>query len=148
MQLQRMDPIASDLLANRRPPWLLRVGEPDQLGVERAHQPLAFVARLVELAEEDRHVAADDGRTPVCFDDDHLRAWRVAWRRDESNPGQQLELAVDGYVLRAGRLDPFADRLVVLAARDVELAGRDCQHYDSGAAWKSSAHPPTTWSPC
>jgi hypothetical protein len=41
------------------------VRELDQLGVERAHQPLAFVARLVELAEEDRHVAADDGRTLV-----------------------------------------------------------------------------------
>jgi hypothetical protein len=36
------------------------VREPDLLRVERADQPLAFGARLVELGEEDRHVAADD----------------------------------------------------------------------------------------
>jgi hypothetical protein len=41
-------------------PWLVRVREPDQLGIERAHSQLAFRVRLVELAEPDRHVAADD----------------------------------------------------------------------------------------
>jgi hypothetical protein len=117
--------LGSDLLANLRPPRLVLVGEPDQLRVERAHQPLAFGARLVELAEEDRHVAADDDRTPARLDDDYLRASRVAWRRDEPEPRQQLELAVDGYVLHAGRLDPFADRVVVLAARVVELPALD-----------------------
>jgi hypothetical protein len=45
----------------------------------------------------------------------------VAWRRDEPEPRQQLERAVDGYVLHAGRLDPLADRVVILAARVVEL---------------------------
>jgi len=43
------------------------VGEPDQLGVERAHQQLAFGVRLVELAEPNRHVAADDDRPPFSL---------------------------------------------------------------------------------
>jgi hypothetical protein len=63
------------------------VREPDQLGIERAHPQLAFGLRLVELAEPNRHVAADDDRTPVSLDDDHLRAACVAWRRDEPEPG-------------------------------------------------------------
>ena len=50
----------SDVLVNLRPPRLVLVREPDLLRVERADQPLAFGARLVELGEEDRHVAADD----------------------------------------------------------------------------------------
>ena len=45
--------------------------------------------------------------------------------RDESEPGQQLELAVDRHVLHAGRLDPLANRIVVLAARVVELPALD-----------------------
>ena len=32
-------------------PWLVLVGEPDQLGVERTHQSLAHGLWLVELAE-------------------------------------------------------------------------------------------------
>jgi hypothetical protein len=40
--------------------------------------------RLVELAEPNRHVAADDDRTPASLDDDHLHAAGVAGRRDES----------------------------------------------------------------
>ena len=40
---------------------------------------------------------------------------------DEPEPGQQLVLAVDRHVLHAGRLDPFADRVVVVAERVVEL---------------------------
>ena len=43
-----------------------------QLGVERAHPQLAFGVRLVELAEPNRHVAADDDRTPARLDDDNL----------------------------------------------------------------------------
>ena len=39
------------------------VGEPDELGLERAHPQLALGARLVELAEANGHVAADDDRT-------------------------------------------------------------------------------------
>src|SRR5215217_5704282 len=54
----------SDVLVELRPPRLVLVREPDLLRVERADQPLAFGARLVQLAEEDRHVAADDDRTP------------------------------------------------------------------------------------
>jgi hypothetical protein len=46
-------------------------------------------------------------------------------RRDEPEPGQQLELAVDRHVPHAGRLDPLADRVVVLAARVVELSALD-----------------------
>ena len=81
------------LNARYRPgsPWLVLVREPDQLGVERKHRQLAFGVRFVELAEPDRHVAADDDRTPAGLDDDHLHAARVARRRDESEPGKQLD---------------------------------------------------------
>src|SRR5215472_15571939 len=87
-------------------PRLVLVREPDQLGVERAHPQLAFGARLVELAKANRYVAAYNDRTPARLDDDHLQAARVARRRDEPEPGQQLEVAVDRHVLHAGRLDP------------------------------------------
>ena len=52
--------LGSDVLVSLWPPRLVLVGEPDLLRVERADQPLAFGPRLVELGEEDRHVAADD----------------------------------------------------------------------------------------
>jgi hypothetical protein len=78
------------------------VREPDQLGVERAHPQLAFGVLLVELAEPDRHVAADDDRTPARLDDDHLHAACVAPRREEPEPRKQLELAVDRHVPHAG----------------------------------------------
>jgi hypothetical protein len=57
--------------------------------------------RLVELAEPNRHVTADDDRTPARLDDDHLHAARVARRGDEPEPGQQLELAADRLVAHA-----------------------------------------------
>ena len=82
------------MLVNLWPPRLVLVREPDLLRVERADQPLAFGARLVELCEEDRHVAADDDWTPARLDDDYLRASCVAWRRDETEPRQQLEHAL------------------------------------------------------
>ena len=47
---------------------------------------LAFRLRVVELAEPDRHVAADDHRPTAGLDDDHLRAGCVARRRDEPDP--------------------------------------------------------------
>ena len=104
-----------------RSPGLVRVREPDQLGVERADQLLAFGLRFIELAEPDRQVAGDRRsdarrsrrRPPACR--------RVARRRNESDPGQQLELAIDRHVLHAGRIDPLANGVVVLAARVVEL---------------------------
>src|SRR5205823_9188062 len=108
-------------LHGARPPGLVLVRKPDELGLERAHPQLALGARLVELAEADGHVAADDDRTPARLDDDHLQAARVARRRYEAEPGQQLELAVDRLVAHAGRLDPLADRVVVLRARVLEL---------------------------
>src|SRR2546430_2720938 len=40
-------------------------------------------------------------------------------------PGKQLELAVDRHVTHAGRLDPLADGVVVLAARVVKLPTLD-----------------------
>src|SRR5215468_120669 len=52
-------------LHGARPPGLLLVREPDELGVERAHLQLAFGVRLVELAGPNRHVAAEDDRTPA-----------------------------------------------------------------------------------
>src|SRR5256885_8979615 len=97
------------------------VREPDELGLERAHPQLALGARLVELAEADGHVTADDNRTPARLDDDHLQTARVARRRYEAEPGHQLELAVDGLVAHARRVDPLADRVVVLRARVLEL---------------------------
>src|SRR5262245_15508506 len=90
-------------------PWLVLVREPDQLGVERTYPQLAFGMRLVELAEPHRDVAADDDRTPASLDDDYLHTAGVARRRDESQPGKQLELTIDWHVLHAGRLDPFAN---------------------------------------
>src|SRR5712671_1132055 len=104
-----------------RPPGLMLVREPDELGLESAHPQLALRERLVELAEADGHVTADDDRTPACLDDDHLQTARVARRRYEAEPGQQLELAVDRLVAHARRVDPLADRVVVLRARVLEL---------------------------
>jgi hypothetical protein len=46
--------------------------------------------RLVELAEPNRHVAADDDRTPARLDDDHLHAPCVARCRDEPEPRKRL----------------------------------------------------------
>src|SRR5574341_734199 len=129
MELPRRD--ATPALAKKalslmtRSPRLVHVREPDQLGVERAHPQLAFGVRLVELAEPNRHIAADDDRTPASLDDDHLHAVCVAWRWDEPEPGKQLVLAVDRQVLHAGRLDPLANGVVVLAARVVELPTLD-----------------------
>src|SRR4051794_8596139 len=61
-----------------RPPGLVLVGEPDELGLESAHPQLALRARLVELPEAHGHVTADDDRTPARLDDDHLQPARVA----------------------------------------------------------------------
>src|SRR5215207_11676480 len=108
-----------------RSPRLVLVREPDQLRVERTHPQLAFGVRLVELAEPHRDVAADDDRTPASLDDDRLHAACVARSRDESEPGKQLELAVDRHVLHAGCLDPLANGVAVLAARVVELPTLD-----------------------
>src|SRR5215207_5967599 len=108
-----------------RSPRLLLVREPDQLGVEREHPQLALGVRLVELAEPNRHVTADDDRTPVSLDDNHLHPACVARRRDEPEPGKQFELAVDRYVLHAGCIDPLANGVVVLAARVVEFQTLD-----------------------
>ena len=43
----------------------------------------------------------------------------------ESEPGKQLELAVDRHVPHARRLDPLTNGVVVLAARVVELPTLD-----------------------
>src|SRR5213596_3952097 len=102
-----------------RSPRLVLVREPDQLGVERAHPQLAFGVGLVELAETNRHVAADNHPAPTSLDNDHLHAACVARRGDEPEPRKQIELAVDRHVLHAGRLDPLANGVVVLAARVV-----------------------------
>src|SRR5512132_2455079 len=129
MELPRHDAIPAlakkALSLMTRSPRLVHVREPDQLGVERAHPQLAFGVRLIELAEPDRHVAADDERTPASLDDDHLRPLCVARRRDEPEPGKQFELAVDRHVPHAGRIDPLANSVVVLAARVVELPTLD-----------------------
>ena len=60
--------------------------EPDKLGLERAHPQLSFGVRLVELAEPNRHVAADDERTPARLDEDALVPVRVPgrWQQPDS----------------------------------------------------------------
>src|SRR5215213_11268411 len=108
-----------------RSPRLVLVREPDQLGVERAHPQLAFGVRLVELAEPNRHIAPDDNRTPVSLDDDHLRPSCVARCWEQPEPGKQFELAVDRHILHAGRIDPLANSVVVLAVRVVKLLTLD-----------------------
>ncbi len=108
-----------------RSPRLVHVRKPDQFGVEREHPQLAFGVRLIELAEPNRHVAADNGRTPASLDDDYLHAVCVARRREEPEPRKQFELTVDRQVLHAGRINPLANGVVVLAARVVELPKLD-----------------------
>ena len=56
------------------------VRQPDQCGAELAHSQLAFAVRLVELAEPNRHVAANDD----------LQAAGVARRRNKPGPGKQF----------------------------------------------------------
>src|SRR5215210_6906535 len=96
------------------------VREPHELRLERAHPQLALRARLVQLAEANGHVTADDDRAPAGLHDDHLHAARVARRRDEAEPGQQLELAVDRLVAHARRIDPLAASVALLLARVLE----------------------------
>src|SRR5258706_15479479 len=109
MQLPRRD--TTPALAKKalslmmRSPRLVHVCEPDQLGVERAHPQLAFGVRFVELAEPNRHVAADDDRTPASLDDDHLHDLCVALRWDEPQPGKKFELADNRHVLQSARAD-------------------------------------------
>ena len=49
----------------------------------------------------------------------------MARRRDEPEPGKQLEFAVDRHVPYAGGIDPLANGVVVLAASVVELPTLD-----------------------
>ncbi len=46
-------------------------------------------------------------------------------RRNESEPRKQLELAVDRHVPHAGRIDPLANGVVLLAARVLKLLALD-----------------------
>src|SRR5262249_47049741 len=73
-------------LHDARPPGLVLVGEPDELGLERTHPQLALGVRLLELAEPNRHVAADDDRTPARLDEDALVPVRVPgrWQHPDS----------------------------------------------------------------
>src|SRR5207253_10660814 len=60
------------------------------------------------------------GRPPVSTTTTcRPRVWPGAGTR--RSPGKQLALAVDRLVAHAGRLDPLADRVVVLRARVLEL---------------------------
>src|SRR5918995_159349 len=102
-------------------PRSVRVAEPHQLGCHCEHESLALRPRLVELAEPDRRVSGEDGRTVARVYDDYLRSASVPRRRDESHTWQQFELTVDGDVLHAGCLDPIADRVVVQGQRVVEF---------------------------
>ena len=81
-------------LDGAKSPRLVRVREPDQLGVKRTHPHLTLCARLVQLGQRDRHVAANDDRMPLSPDHNDLHAAGVARRREEPEPGKQLVLAV------------------------------------------------------
>jgi hypothetical protein len=72
----------------------VRVREPDQLGVERAHAQLAFGVRLVELAKPNRHVAAND-RAPASLDDDDLDAACVPGAGTSRSPGSSSSSPVE-----------------------------------------------------
>src|SRR5215212_579979 len=129
MELPHRDAIAAlakkALSLMMRSPRLVLVREPDLLGVEGAHPQLAFGVRLVQLAELNRHGAAYDDQTLASLNDDHLRPACVArcWEQPES--GKQFEFAVDRHVLHAGRIDPLANSVVILAARVVKLQTLD-----------------------
>ena len=64
------------------------------------------------------------GRPPVSTTTT-CDAGGVARRRDQPDPGEQLEFAVDRHVLHAGRIDPLADGVVVLGACVLEFAALD-----------------------
>lgn len=137
--------VGSSMLARALPvaelPRLVLVREPDLGGFEGEYSELAIGCRLVELPEPDRHIAADDDRRPARFDDDDLRAFRVAGCWDEPNTGQQLELAVDRDVLHARCVDPLAD-VVLLGPCVVELLALDVDRPTGEEVIAAE------WSPC
>ena len=100
-----------------RSPRLVRMRKPDQLGIKREHLQLAFGVRLVKFAIPNRNVATNNDWLPASLDDDHLHPGCVARRWDEPEPGKQFELAVNGYVLHARRIDPLANSVVILTTR-------------------------------
>jgi hypothetical protein len=72
-----------------------------------------------------------------------LHAGCVARRRDEPEPGKQLELAVDRHIPHAGRIDPLANGVFVLVAvRVVELTTLDVDRLPA-KRWL-----PPQWSAC
>jgi hypothetical protein len=106
-------------------PRLVLMREPDQLGVEGAHLQLAFGVRLIELAKPNSHIAAHDDRAPSGLDDYDLHASCVAGRWDHPKPAEQFQFAIDRHVLHTGRIDPFANRVVLKVVRVFELATLD-----------------------
>ena len=117
--------LSSRPLGSLRSPRLVLVREPDQLRVECALQHLAFSVRLVELAKRNRYVAGNDYRALATLDDGDLHAACMSRRRDEPEPGKQLELAVDQHVSHARRIDPLTNGVVVLVARVVDFQTLD-----------------------
>jgi hypothetical protein len=81
------------------------VREPDELGAQRTHPNLALGARLVELAKANSHITADDNRPASRLQDDHLQTTRVARRRNEPKPRQQLQLTVNRHITHPGRIN-------------------------------------------
>lgn len=100
--------------------------EPDQFRVERAHPQLAFGTWLVKLAKPDRYIAANDNGPPAGLDDDNLHAGCVPRCRHEPKPGEQLEFTIDRHIPHAGRVDPFANGVLIrVAVGVVELPTLD-----------------------
>src|SRR3954462_1156016 len=64
-------------------------------------------------------------RPSASLHDDDLHAAGVARRREEPEPGKQLQLAVDRDISHARRIDPLANGVVVLIPRVVELTALD-----------------------
>ncbi len=76
-----------------RPPWLVRVGEPDALRIQGTDEQLAIGLRLVQFAEPDCGIAGHDRRAVAVVDDDDLRSARVARGRQKTNSWEQLDLS-------------------------------------------------------
>lgn len=106
-------------------PGSVLVSDPDVLGLQGTDQELPFGHGVVQFPEPDGGVAGDDRRPlPRLYDDD-LRTAGVPWGREEADSRKQFEFSVHGHIMRAGRVNPFSDRVTVLGTGVVEFLTLD-----------------------
>lgn len=98
------------------------VAEPHEEGIKRSNSQLPFCAWIVQITDPYRRIADDHGWLRTGPDHDHLTPGRVARSGQQLKSGQQLEVAVDWYVLKAGPVDPLRNRVVRLRERVIQLA--------------------------